>query len=78
MSSPTPSPFPPRDVRPEVAERQTLRYREMSPTSKLALADALWDLAWDATKAGVRQRQPHLDAAAVDAQARQILRNAAD
>lgn len=55
-----------------------LRYREMSPGSKLALADSLWDLAWDATKAGIRLRQPHLDSASVDLLARQILRNATD
>ena len=70
--------FPPRDVMPAVAERQVQRYREMSPTEKLVLADGLWDLAWMAAKAGVRLRNPALDDAAVEAQARTLLRDASD
>jgi len=66
------------DVSPEVAELQVRRYRAMSPTEKLALADALWDLAWDATKAGVRMRHPDYDEMAVTKAARLIFRNAAD
>lgn len=70
--------FSVRDVSPVVAERQIVRYRAMSPSEKLALADGLWDLAWNATVAGVRMRSPDLDTAGIEAQARQILRNAAD
>jgi len=70
--------FHPRDVSPSVAERQALRYREMSPSEKLALADGLWDLAWNATVAGVRARRPALDVVGVEDEARQILRNASD
>ncbi|MEP6763470.1 MAG: hypothetical protein ABJB66_04115 [Gemmatimonadaceae bacterium] len=70
--------FDQRDVMPEVAERQRLRYREMSPGEKLALADGLWDLAWDATKAGVRMRQPELNDNGVDDQARRLMQNASD
>ncbi len=67
-----------RDVSPEVARRQTERYREMSPAEKLALADSLWDLAWDATKAGVRMRHPELTDAEVQRAARAVLRSARD
>lgn len=52
--------FPVRDVADVVAEHQAQRYRAMSPAEKLAQADALFDLAWDAAKAGVRMRQPTL------------------
>ena len=45
--------YAPRDVMPMVAERQAQRYREMSPSEKLALADSLWDLAWDAARAEI-------------------------
>lgn len=66
------------DVSPEVADLQVRRYRAMSPTEKLALADALWDLAWDATKAGVRMRHPEFDEVAVTRAARAIFRSAPD
>ena len=69
--------YPLRDVMPMVAERQAQRYREMSPSEKLALADSLWDLAWDAARAGVRSRQPSLNEAAVAIKARELL-NAPD
>ena len=70
--------FPPPDVQPNVALRQAQRYREMSPDQKLAIADHLWDLAWEAAKAGVRMRAPTLGDAAVEAQARQLLLDASD
>lgn len=61
-----------------VAELQAQRYRAMSPTEKLAQADALFDLAWDAVKAGVRMRHPDFDDAAVNRAARALFRSAAD
>ena len=70
--------FTPADVSPEVAELQVRRYRAMSPSEKLACADALWDLAWDATKVGVRMRHPEYTESAVVSAARKIFRNAAD
>lgn len=66
------------DVTSEVAARQALRYRQMSPDEKLALADGIWDLAWEAVKAGVRLRHPAFDEASVNATARDVLRRAAD
>jgi hypothetical protein len=50
----------------------------MSAAEKLACADALWDLAWEATRAGVRMRHPELDEAAVTGAARAIFRSASD
>lgn len=67
-----------RDVMPDVAARQVERYRQMTPSEKLALADALWDLAFAAASAGVRQRHPALDDAAVTAMVRQQFRDATD
>jgi hypothetical protein len=61
-----------------VAELQAQRYRAMSPAEKLAQADALFDLAWDAVKAGVRMRHPEFDDAAVHHAARALFRRAAD
>lgn len=66
------------DVTSEVAARQALRYRQMSPDDKLALADGIWDLAWEAVKAGVRLPHPAYDAASVNANARDVFRGAAD
>jgi hypothetical protein len=68
----------PHDVSPEVAERQAHRYRQMSPAEKLARADAIWDLAWDAVTTGVRLRDPQLTPAAVTRTARALFRRAAD
>ncbi len=65
-------------VKPEVAELQVRRYRAMSPDEKLAVADALWELAWDATKAGVRMRDPGLDESEVTRAARRIFYREAD
>lgn len=76
LSAPVPSPYALRDVSPVVAERQAQRYRAMSPAEKLALADGMWDLAWDATVAGVRMRNPALDRAAVESAARALIRDA--
>ncbi len=70
--------FTAHDVSPEVAERQARRYRAMTPAEKLACADAIWDLAWDAVTTGVRLRQPDLDDVAVIQQARALFRRAAD
>ena len=70
--------YSPSDVLPEVAELQVRRYRAMSPAEKLACADALWDLAWDATLAGIRMRHPEYDESAVTRAARAIFRSAAD
>ncbi len=67
-----------RDVSDTVAALQAGRYRAMSPAEKLAQADALFDLAWDAARAGVRMRDPDLDDAAVDRLARALFRRAAD
>ncbi len=65
-------------VSPEVAQRQAERYRAMTPDEKLACADTIWDLAWDAVNAGVRLRQPELDDASVARVAREIFRRATD
>lgn len=62
-------PLPP-DVSLDVAERQLARYRQMTATEKLECADALWELAWDATQAGVRMRHPELTATEVTRAAR--------
>ena len=70
--------YAPGDVVTDVAQLQAHRYRAMSPSEKLSLADAIWDLAWDATKAGVRMRRPELDEAAVEMAARAVLRRATD
>jgi hypothetical protein len=50
----------------------------MSPEQKLLRADALWDLAWELTRAGIRMRHPQYDEAAVTRAARTIFRSAAD
>lgn len=71
-------PYDPPDVSPAVAELQARRYRAMTPARKLALADGLWDLAWEAARAGVRMRHPELDAPAVERTARAILRRASE
>ena len=68
----------PLDVSPEVAELQTQRYRQMTPAEKLARADAIWELAWDAVTTGVRLRDPDLDDATVTRTARELFRRAAD
>ena len=70
--------FPPAGVSTDVAERQLDRYRSMTAAEKLACADALWDLVWDATKAGVRMRHPNIDDSALVRDARAIIRRAAD
>ncbi len=70
--------FAAHDVSPEVAERQARRYREMTPAEKLACADALWDLAWDAVTTGVRLRHPEADDTTVTQMARELFRRAAD
>ena len=70
--------FPPAGVSPDVAERQLDRYRSMTAAEKLACADALWDLAWDATLAGIRMRRPDSDENSVVQDARAILRRATD
>lgn len=70
--------YSPPDVLPEVADLQVRRYRAMSPAEKLACADALWNLAWDATRAGVRMRHPDFDESAVTSAARAIFRGATD
>lgn len=68
----------PEGVSPDVALLQVRRYREMNAAEKLACADSLWDLAWDATKAGVRMRRPDHDEAAVTRAARTLIGRAAD
>lgn len=70
--------FPPSGVSPDVAERQLARYRSMTVAEKLACADALWDLAWDATLVGIRMRRPDSDENSVVQDARAIMRRAAD
>jgi len=65
-------------VSPDVALRQAERYRRMTPTQKLALADDLWRLSWDAVRAGIRLRHPTFDEATVEAHARVAFRRAAD
>jgi len=70
--------YVPFDASPDVADLQVRRYRAMSPDEKLACADALWDLAWDAIRAGVRMRHPDYDEPAVISAARAIFRRAAD
>lgn len=70
--------FAAHDVSSEVAERQARRYRQMTPAEKLACADALWDLAWDAVTTGVRLRHPEVDDTTVTQMARELFRRAAD
>lgn len=65
-------------VSPEAARRQAERYRTMTPAEKLDCADALWELAWDATVAGVRMRHPDADPQSVLREARAILHRATD
>lgn len=67
-----------RDAQKEVARKQIERHRVMSPPEKLALADSLWDVVWDATKAGVRMRQPALTEPEVERTASTQLRDARD
>jgi hypothetical protein len=50
----------------------------MTAAEKLACADALWDLVWDATKAGVRMRHPNIDDSALVRDARAIISRATD
>ncbi|MFN8580863.1 MAG: hypothetical protein U0163_07810 [Gemmatimonadaceae bacterium] len=71
-------PLDPLDVAPDVAQLQLRRYRAMTPAEKLACADALWDLAWDAVRAGVRMRHPEFDDAAVTKASKAILGSARD
>ncbi len=66
------------DVSPDMAARQAERYRRMTPNQKLAIADDIWRLSWEAVRAGVRLRHPTFDEATVDAHARVIFRRAAD
>lgn len=68
----------PSQVSPVVSELQARRYRAMSAAEKLACADALWDLAWDAMKVGVRMRHPEYDESTVTSAARAIFRSATD
>jgi len=70
--------YAPEGVSPEVIQLQVRRYREMSAAEKLACADALWELAWDATQAGIRLRNPAYDDAAVTRAARIAFNRAAD
>lgn len=67
-----------RDVSPEVAELQAQRYRAMSAAEKLAQADALWRLARELTKAGVRMRNPRATEAEVESATRALFVRAAD
>lgn len=71
-------PYSPEGVSPDVAELQVRRYRAMTAAEKLRCADALWELAWDATKAGVRMRRPDFDEVAVTRAARVVFGRAAD
>lgn len=66
------------DVTPEVAQRQLDRYRQMTAAEKLACADSLWDLAWDATLVGVRMRNPGFDDYEVTRAARLLFDHASD
>jgi hypothetical protein len=68
----------PWDVTADVAQRQVSRYRQMTATEKLACADALWDVAWEATRAGVRMRNPDLSDAEVTRAARLVFDDASD
>jgi hypothetical protein len=70
--------YPPAGVSADVAERQLARFRSMTAAEKLACADALWDLAWDATLAGIRMRHPNGDENRIVHDARAILHRAAD
>lgn len=74
----SPMPYSSGGVSPDVAELQARRYRSMNAAEKLSCADALWELAWDATKAGVRMRRPDDDEAAVARAAHLIFDHAAD
>ena len=70
--------YSPPDVPPALAARQNHRYREMTAAEKLTIADGIWDLVCEATKAGVRMRNPALDEATVEVQARTLIRDASD
>ncbi|CAN5908449.1 hypothetical protein BH11GEM2_BH11GEM2_13190 [soil metagenome] len=67
-----------REVSDDVARRLIERYRVMSPAEKLALADSVWDVAWDATKADMRMRQPTLSEPDMERAASSQLRRAHD
>jgi hypothetical protein len=67
----------PAGVAPEVADRQTQRYRGMSVEEKLRIADDMWRLAWELTCVGVRQRSPALSEEQVRIEARALIRAAA-
>lgn len=49
----------------------------MTPAEKLSCADAIYDLAWDAVKAGERLKHPELDDVTVTQLARARMRRAA-
>ena len=68
----------PLDVTADVAQRQLRRYREMTATEKLECADALWDLAWDATRVGIKMRNPEFDDSEVVRATRLAFDNASD
>ncbi|MDA1081927.1 MAG: hypothetical protein O2973_09675 [Gemmatimonadetes bacterium] len=68
----------PWDVTADVAQRQVSRYRQMTATEKLVCADALWDLAWDATQLGVRMRNPEFNESEVAHATRLAFDNASD
>ena len=57
----SPMPFGAHQVSPEVAERQARRYRQMTSAERLARANALSDLAWDAVTTGVRLQHHEVD-----------------
>lgn len=78
LPSSLPMHFRQRDVAATVADMQARRYRDMSPAEKLARADALHDLAWEAASAGVRMRHPELDENAVHLKVRELFRHAPD
>ena len=68
----------PADGSIRASQIQLDRFRMMSPAEKLACADSLWELVWDATKAGIRMRHPDADEHAVVREARAILARATD
>lgn len=68
----------PWDVATDVVQRQVSRYRQMTATEKLACADALWTLAWEATRLGVRMRNPKFDDFEVTRAARLVFDDASD
>ena len=65
-------------LRPAVPRARQVRGASVTDGLLDVAADALFDLAWDAVKAGVRMRHPDFDITAVHHAARALFRRAAN